>query len=369
MSKPRPALAPRLRQIDREVEERGMPSAAHARVAAHLRAEADRRRAAGGFRLRWMPAFTFAAGAALVLLVVHLGLRSQRVEAPQVAQADLRVLGGFTVEGDDCTAQVETTQTVLSGTCRLAAPQLAVHTWERTALRRDDHLAVLGGSAMFDVETVEPEAEPVRIAVSHGTIEVLGTRFTIEQREDGGYVDLFEGRIRFVPFVGDVVEILPGQRHSWGAMAEVAALEVEPPEASASAAGVVGLGLDPEPSEPVEPIAEPATRTRRARPRSKSTEATPEPTATEIIDIVAQHRAAGRYAEAVKVLRKADRSSRWDRRTAQVLSYELGEIMSRHMSDVAAACAHWERHEQRFVGGRYTSAVRAAQERLHCSAR
>ena len=70
----RPQLAPQLRELDDALADRGMPAAARARVEAKLHAEARRRAAISGFRLRWMPAFTFAAGAALVLLVVGLRL-------------------------------------------------------------------------------------------------------------------------------------------------------------------------------------------------------------------------------------------------------------------------------------------------------
>ena len=90
--------------------------------------------------------------------------------------------------------------------------------------------------------------------------------------------------------------------------------------------------------------------------------------ATAIIDAVTRLRAQGRYAEAADVLRRADRERRWDARTAQVLSYELGEIIERHLGDREAACAHWARHAERWASGRYARAVGAAQERLGCAA-
>ena len=60
----RPPLAPRLRELDDAMERRGMPLSARARVAERLRKEGQRREALRGFRFRWLPALTFAAGAA-----------------------------------------------------------------------------------------------------------------------------------------------------------------------------------------------------------------------------------------------------------------------------------------------------------------
>ncbi|MEM6996926.1 MAG: hypothetical protein AAF721_40865, partial [Myxococcota bacterium] len=81
--------------------------------------------------------------------------------------------------------------------------------------------------------------------------------------------------------------------------------------------------------------------------------------ADALIERVAELRRAGKYRRAASVLRKALRS-RWDRRTAQVLSYELGQILQRHHDDGAAACRHWRRHQARYPGGRYAGAVAVA---------
>ncbi|MCA9707913.1 MAG: FecR domain-containing protein, partial [Myxococcales bacterium] len=244
-------MAPRLRELDEVLAERGMPPAARARVEVRLRQEAQRRAALTGFRLRWLPALTFAAGAALVLMVV--GLRVFQGTASPEAVAS-RVLGIFTVQGEGCRYHEEVGDTVLDGTCRLVAPSMAVHTWERARLRDDEGTVELReGTAMFDVTEVEAGQPPTRIRVSHGIIEVLGTRFTIEQGPRGGHVDLFEGRIRFIGLDGSSTEIAPGQRYTWGET--LAALTLTPPptgptlEPSMAAAGAAGGEASTEPAE------------------------------------------------------------------------------------------------------------------------
>lgn len=422
-------LVPRLRELDEALEERGMPAAARARVQARLEHEAHRRASLAGFRLRWLPALTFAAGAALVLLVV--GLRfSGHASSGNDALAS-RVMGMFTVQGEGCRHHQSADETVLDGTCRLVSSAMAVHSWERVRLSHErspdqdvvqDVVRIRRGAAMFDITTVLPGEAPTRIAVSHGTIEVLGTRFTIEQTAHGGHVDLFEGRIRFIALDGSSTEIAPGQRYTWGQT--VAALTLTPPPSVADAvdsapsdarspasgsmesttdanlekaqrfepdlvAEAVEAGEAAEAGEvaevaeaagsrdaaPVSPRAESRPSVGRRPARKPATHSAPEarPTpsgssdeAAAIIEEVARLRAQGRYADAASVLRRANKARRWDRRTAQVLSYELGEIIERHLDDTAAACKHWARHQARFRGGRYARAITAAQERLDC---
>lgn len=376
-----------------------MPAAARARVQARLRHEAQRRASLFVFRLRWLPALTFAAGAALVLLVV--GLRFSDRSASEGDATASRVMSMFTVQGEGCRHHQSADQTVLDGTCRLVSPAMAVHSWERVRLshelfREQDVVRIRRGVAMFDITTVEPGEAPTRIAVSHGTIEVLGTRFTIEQTADGGHVDLFEGRIRFVALDGSSAEIAPGQRYTWGQTDAVLTLTPPPAKADAPAGSTESTtDASAEVTEPVEPnqgapaadaveaapspapSLAPSLAPMRHHPARKSTDppqapkARPTPSgssdeAAAIIEQVARLRAQGRYADAASVLRRANRARRWDRRTAQVLSYELGEIIERHLDDTAAACKHWARHQARFRGGRYARAVTAARERLAC---
>ncbi|MCA9648919.1 MAG: FecR domain-containing protein, partial [Myxococcales bacterium] len=294
----RRVLAPRLRELDEELAARGMPPGARARVAERLRREAIAREATAGFRFRWLPAITFAAGAALVLLVVGLGLRPrpQAIEPDPVAS----VLGIFTVEGEHCRYRSEAGRAVLDGSCRLVAPHLTMQTWDRVVLRDDDGLRIDEGTALLEVAHVSSGEPPVRIHVSHGTIEVIGTRFTVSQHAGGGYVDLFEGRIRFVGLGGQRREIEPGQRHAWGDAAEPEPSEVAQAELLPAAAGrgrtgaATHDGAEPDPIVVVEaepPPVEPRAKARGSR-RAAERPAKPEPVeasaedATAIIDQV-----------------------------------------------------------------------------------
>jgi len=340
-----------------------MPVGARTRVAERLRQEAHRREALSGFRFRWLPALTFAAGAALVLLVVGLGLRtgSQSAHDP----ASTAVLGIFAVEGEGCSHHVDAGDTVLDGICRLVASSMAVQTWDRVVLREEDGIRVLEGAALFDVNPVDPGKTPVRILVSHGAIEVLGTRFAIDQGPRGGHVDLFEGMIRFVPSEGESSDIEPGQRYSWGEGIASASLAV------IDARQEPQVALDrPAAIAPPVVLEAPSSKRRAKSTRRRSAEAVlPKGDAADanaIIIEVTRLRTQGRYADAAAVLRQAERSHRWDRRTAQVLSYELGQIVERHLGDDEVACVYWTRHERRFPGGRYAKAVAAARERLAC---
>ncbi|MCX4246450.1 FecR domain-containing protein [Paraliomyxa miuraensis] len=391
----RPRLAPSLRELDEVLAERGMPRHARDRVGARLRREALRREATSGFRFRWLPALTFAAGAALVLMVVGVRLRQPPPISSQTASSTPTVFGGsFSVQGESCRHVDRGPEVELRGTCLLSAPHLAVHTWDRVRLRHDraDHespgdVRLVEGTAMFDVTRVVEGAPPTRIPVSHGVIEVLGTRFTIEQGPLGGHVDLFEGRIRFIDLEGVVTEIAPGQRHAWGDA--VAMLSPAPNEdaeslapggsrtpavAATATATVVTTERDAaseadHAGEPDRDVHPPRRRSARAEPRAAEDDDDAVATAddaTALIDEVGRLRAQGRYGDAAEVLRRAERTRHWDARTAQVLSYELGEIIERHLGDRQAACEHWARHAERWPQGRYARAVKAAQERLAC---
>ncbi|MEM6997088.1 MAG: FecR domain-containing protein, partial [Myxococcota bacterium] len=221
----KPSLLPLLRAHDEQVSRAVMPVGVRNRITLRLAHEAANRRGRTGV-MRFVPMATFAAGAALVMLVMGWNLTRGASEpaAPAPAPA-VASLAGYTVQGAECRPRQEGDEALLSGECRLVGPQLAVQTWDDVRLKPGPRRVVLSsGQATFDVQTVQPDEETVRVVVSHGVIEVLGTRFTVDQDEGGGFVDLYEGHIRFHP--GDEgsgqawVDIQPGQRHAWGDRAE-----------------------------------------------------------------------------------------------------------------------------------------------------
>jgi hypothetical protein len=336
---------PLLRRLDDELAEEVMPPGARHRVAAEVRARLE----AHENPRRWLPMVTFACGAALVLLVVAIGawrLPSETASpGGHVARQSLppaATLGAFTVQGSGCTVAVAEGGHRLEGDCRMIAPHMTVTSWtEAVVLASGTSVRLKRGRALFDVEPVRPEDVSVRVDVSGGTIEVVGTRFEVQQDDEGGYVDLFEGKIRFHEPGGNVVHVRPGTRHAWT---------------------VAPVRPVPEPEEPVEveifDEAGPVVRAEPRKPRRSAAEA------AELIERVDRLRRAGRAAEGIGLLEAAV-GRRWDRRTAQVLSFELGELLHRHASD-ARACEHFAAHQRKFPRGRYHAAVQRARQRLDC---
>ena len=332
-----------LQAHDRRIARAPMPVGAKNRIAARLAREAEAREQQAT-RRPWLPMLTFAAGAALVMLVIGYNMMRRGGEPASTSPTPtVATLAGYAIHGEHCEGKQEQDAAVLSGECRMVGPHLTVQTWDAARLElRPRDVTVQRGQAVFDVGKVAAGEETVKVAVSHGTIEVLGTRFTVDQDPQGGTVDLFEGRIRFhhVPADGRApVDILPGQRYAWG---DRAAPEPAP-----------DIIVEDEPTIVDDPPE------RSARPRKRAAKA---PDADAIIAKVTELRGAGRYAEAARRLRQA-LQLRWDRRTAQVLSYELGQILERHLGDTKAACRHWTRHQRKYPDGRYAGAIATSLQR------
>ena len=324
-----------LRELDNELENERMPASSTSRIA---RALSDHGEPRSTFAARWLPAATFAAGAAVAIIAVAYGAGRSAEEADSLSKAPPQpMLGAFVIEGDGCQATASDFATRLQGECRLLSERITIQTWDHASLAADDrYVRVLEGHVVFDVRKATANQPSVKIAVSHGIIEVVGTRFAIDQSESQGHVDLFEGKVMFYGYGGDVTAVNPGQRHSWG---------------DGVATPVVVVVDDDEISPPV------ATK-KKAKPAGPSD-------ATAVIERVNELRAQGRYKKAVEVLRRALRR-RWDPRTAQVLSYELGELYHRHIGDRRSACAHLRRHRAKYPGGRYKDAVDATLTKLEC---
>ncbi len=358
---PKPAmdLVSVLEELERQREAEGMPVGARNRLQLAIQNHESGRQARWR---RWVPAASFVAGAALVLAVV--GSRwATSTEAPPVSDPVASVaaaqpaaeVGAFHVEGPskDCLVRAADDAADLAAHCSLVASHMTVQAWEAATVRTEGrNVRVRSGKVLFEVETVPRGEAPVEVGVSHGTIEVVGTRFAVEQQDEGGHVDLLEGKIRFHHPDGRVEDVLPGQRLSWGQPAVVVAdvdVESEPPSVEVAAAGsneisAAGRGVEPD--------------RRRARVRGTDAQA------AAIIERVTELRANKRFGAAITELRRALRRS-WDGRTAQVLSYELGELL-RAAEDPLGACEHFVAHQRKYPQGRYASAVDRVLERLEC---
>jgi hypothetical protein len=334
-----------LRELDDDLARQGMPLGAQHRIAAELRERTEE-----GIRNRgWLPMITFACGAALVLLVFAFGAWPAPV-APEPSEVAARPsVGSFVVEGQRCRSESidGAARHRLLGYCSLVGDHMTISSWNQAVVvDRGRSIDVETGRVLFDVQPVRPGEDSIMIGVSGGTIEVVGTRFEVDQGPDGGRVDLFEGKIRFHDPDGTVTDVAPGTRHAWGDRRE-AVMILEPTDD----ADVQVEILDVEPARV------------RARPPSEPRRTARE--AAEIIERVDRLRRSGRTSEGAALLRRAV-DDRWDPRTAQVLSYELGEFLHRYVGDRDGACRHFAAHQRRFPRGRYRTAVERIRERLAC---
>ncbi|MEX1362157.1 MAG: FecR domain-containing protein [Nannocystaceae bacterium] len=378
MSKPRSFTAA-LRQLEQGHQaERLRPGAAN-RIARRLDAElldAELPRR----RRRFIPMVSFAAGAATVLAVFTLGTEPQTAVRDQ-GPGPAPMHASWQVGGDNCHATRGETELTLDGRCRVVvpAPGMVIESRRTTQLRAAEHgVVMLGGTAIFEVEP-DIEGPSRQVLVPGGTIEVHGTRFSVVVYEDQGHVDLLDGAIRFIADDGRVHEIEPGERYRFSARTTVAAATEPASTEPAPATEPISteLALDEEPIDAAVPLAagerlaalatEEARDPRGSRGSSRARARRPSPEElSAIVTQVTELRAQRQYRAAVSLLRGA-LAERWDRRTREVLSYELGTILSTQLPDREAACAHWVEHREQFPAGRYARAVDRAEERLSCS--
>lgn len=215
-----------------------------------------------------------------------------------------------------------------------------------TLLHRDhDQLTVKSG----DLEvSVAKHAEPVRIAVSHGAIEVVGTRFTIHQGESSGSVTLHEGVIRFIAADATTTTLAPGETLEWPPAPRAARAEPEPEAA------------------PVEPQPQPKAQ---PKPQPKVTRREPtvihETDAAWLLEEVDTARSRGEYAEAVRLLDKG-LAGIVSAATRERFSFELGSMLTWQLTD-PRACGHWRAHQAAFPNGRYAREVERAIVRAKCA--
>jgi ferric-dicitrate binding protein FerR (iron transport regulator) len=350
----------RMREIDDALAAVPLPRGLQARLAASVEARAGRRQ---------LGVAMLVATAAVVLAFV-IGRGSAPVKAPEPstiataepAAAEPAAAEPAAAEPASITAsapaaasrwdgrlevepgcEVDGVEVVrVRGDCRLrlASPSLSIDVWGGARLQAADHgVRLVDGVALFHVDRVPPGQPRVRVEVATGAIEVIGTRFVVEQRAAAGHVDLLEGAIELVASDGAVHAIAAGQRLRWDAEHVQGA-----PAAEAEAA------------------AEPGTR--RKPPR----EPTPVRPAVELdaeLERVAALRRAGRYDDAIDVLIRLRRELD-DPRVAEVLSFEEGTLRTR-ADRPAEACAFWRGHLARFGAGDHAASIREHMAAAGCA--
>ncbi|WP_240359632.1 FecR domain-containing protein [Pyxidicoccus trucidator] len=329
-----------LRREDQLRREQGMSPAARARLESRLRGAREPKPARYRRPVGWMLA---ASAAALALAVYFWSAPSARsLGGLEVAQAtaDLRV------REDAAGVEIQRGEAALVDDAR----GLALRNLGPLVVRREPSgVRLVRGRAEFSVERRKPGASPAVVLVSGGAIEVMGTRFTVEEREAGGAVTLHEGAIVFRRLTGEVVPLRPGQTLGWPV--------AEPAEPARR-----GLA-SPEP-EPPQPPAPPSPEVASSRPPAAAGRA---PSVEEVLRELEVLRGRHEFERAARHLEAAMRKQ--PIATRERLSFELGSLLTHQLKDAQRACAHWARHERQFPRGRYAEAVQRARETLSCQAR
>ena len=104
---------------------------------------------------------------------------------------------------------------------------------------------------------------------------------------------------------------------------------------------------------------------RPAAPKPRASEPRVAPV-EEVLREVELLRSRGAYEAAVRHLEAALRHR--PRATQELLSFELGSLLTHQLGDARRACAHWEAHQRRYSDGRYAEPVTRARELLGCRA-
>jgi transmembrane sensor len=296
-------------------------------------------------RMSWrLPALAIAVAIAVLVIVRLRGhdepaqVAGFRVDAPATSYA---------VNDDTIEVNAPRLELDVPGFGHIAADEGA------QIARVDGGIRVVRGHVDVAVIHRPAGAAPALVRVSHGTIAVLGTRFTIEQAAQGGRVVLHEGRIRFD--AGDrSVTLEAGGSLAWP-LEQIATREPAPQPVQTS----------PPPPQPA--------RAKTAAPNPIAEEpVAPEPAPQpETIDVdrvlsdLGNLRARRRFSEAVALLERT-LSTPLPAATHERLGYELGAILTYQLADRARACRHWQAYRAQFPQGRYTDEVAAAVRRLSC---
>lgn len=286
---------------------------------------------------------SFAATLAAVLIWFGLGVET-RLDGLLVSarSADLE-----TAVEPDRTIEIRT------GSCTLVDDVLGetISVVAPASLRREPQgLRVVQGAVLVSVEKRRPGTPPALILVSHGIIEVLGTRFSVVQGAWRGEVTLHEGEIRFQDLGGGSRPVAAGQRLEW-----------PPPPPSPPAV------LSP-PSAP-ESVAPPAPQLPVAKQKRPAMAPTAEPIVfsdpEDLLQQVDVLRSRGFYSEAARYLAHG-LNTELPPATRERFSYEFGSILTYRLDDPKAACAHWAAHARRYPAGRYQTEVAQASAHLSC---
>ncbi|AGC45335.1 hypothetical protein MYSTI_04034 [Myxococcus stipitatus DSM 14675] len=331
-----------LRREDSLRREQGMPVGVRARLGTRLREAREPRPAVAWHR---RPVF-WGLATAVMVAVVALGVffprapGSRSLGGLEVARASADLSAREEVEGVEIQGGEAALVDVARGiTLRNEGP-LVVR-------REPSGVRLVRGRAEFSVTHRQVDDPPAVVLVSGGAIEIMGTRFTVEERGTGGTVTLHEGAIAFRRLDGEVIHVKVGQTLEWP-------VEVPAPEPAPA---------PPAPEQP-QPLARPEPKV--AVPRAPAMRVRPS-SVEEVLRELEVLRGRREFEQAARYLEESMRKQ--PVATQERLSFELGSLLTYQLVDSRRACAHWDLHARQFRRGLYAEAVRRARETLSCERR
>jgi hypothetical protein len=303
-----------------------------------------------------------------------LGWSKLRPAQPVVTVGQNIVAASSHRDPAQCAVRQEHERVDVSGPCTLQLPSVTVRTDAASEIQAtQEGIRVLHGKAWFEVAPVPRGGPPVQVRVAGGIIEVMGTKFVVNQDDQNGSVDLSEGKIRFLTIDAAPVDIRPGQQFRW-------TNPTAPPMASAAVESPSGMAVQQKtaPAFPTSPsraakraASSPTAEAgapdigRDAGPTIAADEADGSPRSAERAALrVIRLRAEGRYEEAMTAL-AALHAVNVDEHTAEILSFEEGNILE-HLEQTSAICSHWKQYLDRFPKGQYRSFVVKQMSRDGC---
>ncbi len=203
-------------------------------------------------------------------------------------------------------------------------------------VRDGGHLRLRSGSARFTVARRKKGQAPFELLMSHGTIRVLGTVFTVDQAEGRGELRLETGSVEIVWNDGaPPTRVAPGESIVWPRP------EVPPP-------------VEPEKNDPDE-VPEPTDRADDTRtPPSNGRDAK---AIEAIMQKEFQLRAQRRYKDAIALLLQAEKRQGLTSVQRERFAFEIGHLLElddRHDE----ACTHWRTLSRRFPASARRAEVR-----------
>jgi hypothetical protein len=267
-----------------------------------------------------------AVGAVALLVALAMG-------APQALSSKSAEIG-------KCVTSASPEGVALKGACTMHLGAMDIETSGAARLSEtSDGVHVLAGTAIFRVRPVPAGHEPVRIRVGGGVIEVIGTKFVIEQHAGGGTIELLEGTVRFISSAGKTTILHAGERLSW-------------------------VDETPAPLPAGSPV---AADSSGARPLAGAASNDDEKDLDHTLDGDEQPRLKAAIRRFIELRREARYTEEEHLRgELEPASFELGNALESAHAAPSRVCAHWRWHLARFEDGIYNGAIEQKARKLAC---